>query len=137
MIDAQISHRPALEPVLPLINIVFLLLIFFMVAGNFSSPPPASIELPEDSGVIYNSRADQLALTLDANGHLDAAVAQLDLHIDFSTDRVPTTTVQLKGVAIELLADRTVRGEYVRKTIRWLNTQGASQVLLISLEGKS
>ncbi len=30
------GRRPPLEPVLPLINVVFLLLIFFMVAGQLA-----------------------------------------------------------------------------------------------------
>ena len=43
----QPRRRQAGEPVIPLINIVFLLLIFFMLAGTFTAPEPFAVDPPE------------------------------------------------------------------------------------------
>ena len=45
-LDPGSSRRPDIEPVLPLINIVFLLLIFFMVAGHLGPTLPANLHPP-------------------------------------------------------------------------------------------
>lgn len=39
------SHKPHVEPMLSLINVVFLLLIFFLVVGHISSAEQAELEL--------------------------------------------------------------------------------------------
>ena len=46
MIMETSSRRPPLEPVLPLINVVFLLLIFFMLAGQLAKRPTVTVEAP-------------------------------------------------------------------------------------------
>ncbi|HBS14056.1 MAG TPA: biopolymer transporter ExbD, partial [Alcanivorax sp.] len=43
------GRRPPLEPVLPLINVVFLLLIFFMVAGQLAPRPEGDVEAPDSA----------------------------------------------------------------------------------------
>ncbi len=72
------------ENTLPLINIVFLLLIFFMLAGTFSSPEYFQLNLPlADTGNAVNTR--NITLLMDANGELaiaDSPYTQTEL-IDY------------------------------------------------------
>lgn len=61
------------ERVLPLINVVFLLLVFFMVAGRLAATDPFEIE-PLRSDSDTGADPDRLLLTLGADG--DIAVNQ-------------------------------------------------------------
>jgi biopolymer transport protein ExbD len=45
---ARRPRRPS-ENIVPLINVVFLLLIFFMLTGSLRAPAPLEIELPSDA----------------------------------------------------------------------------------------
>lgn len=58
MLTEPIYTRPQIEPMLPLINIVFLLLIFFLIAGNTQVPVDPMIEPPQkisaDNSVLSN-----------------------------------------------------------------------------------
>ena len=53
----------------PLIDVVFILLIFFMVSTTFQKESEINIELPEASGEPLEERKDQLEIIIDANGH--------------------------------------------------------------------
>ncbi|QFU22189.1 biopolymer transporter ExbD [Shewanella eurypsychrophilus] len=46
-INSSVSHRPAIEPMLSLINVVFLLLIFFLVVGHISADDHGDLQLLE------------------------------------------------------------------------------------------
>jgi biopolymer transport protein ExbD len=53
----------------PLIDVVFLLLIFFMVSTTFSRETELRIELPEASAEFTEAREQSLELTIDAHGN--------------------------------------------------------------------
>lgn len=46
-INTPVSHRPVIEPMLSLINVVFLLLIFFLVVGHISADDHGDLQLLE------------------------------------------------------------------------------------------
>lgn len=132
MIEVPVSNRPAIEPVLPLINVVFLLLIFFMVAGQFSGQSPQGIELADDAGDVRQTVAESVTLALHHNGELRNSEGLV--LIDFAEPERLSASISLQGERIELMADRQLRGMHLRAAIRWLNGQGVEQVLLISKE---
>ncbi len=53
----------------PLIDVVFILLIFFMVSTTFQRESEIKIELPEASGEPVEDRKELLEIVIDANGH--------------------------------------------------------------------
>jgi biopolymer transport protein ExbD len=62
------QRRDELSPNLtPLIDVVFLLLIFFMVSTSFTTRTQLAVNLPEAEGVA-SSRTTQLELSIDASG---------------------------------------------------------------------
>ncbi|KAF0807410.1 ferric siderophore transport system inner membrane protein E [Alcanivorax xiamenensis] len=63
-------RRPPLEPVLPLINVVFLLLIFFMVAGQLAPRPTVDVTAPNSAEAATEEDPGQLMLILDKQGVL-------------------------------------------------------------------
>lgn len=52
----------------PLIDVVFLLLIFFMVSTTFTKETHLQIELPEAEGEVVDSQADMIEVVIGVNG---------------------------------------------------------------------
>ncbi len=52
----------------PLIDVVFILLIFFMVTTTFDKSSELSIDLPSASGEASKAQKDTLNITIDAQG---------------------------------------------------------------------
>jgi len=52
----------------PLIDVVFLLLIFFMVSTTFDRQSELNIELPEASGEISESESVEIEIFIDSRG---------------------------------------------------------------------
>ena len=52
----------------PLIDVVFLLLIFFMVSTTFEQQSSIQIELPESSATPTESEVESLEIVIDAQG---------------------------------------------------------------------
>jgi len=53
----------------PLIDVVFLLLIFFMVSTTFDKETRLKVELPQASTINPVEQQDSISLTIDAGGH--------------------------------------------------------------------
>lgn len=88
------------ENLLPLVNVVFLLLIFFMVAGAFSSPDPFNIN-PAIAENDSNSDADILTVIMSDQGELAVdgeiiSIQELNSVIQESIQSHALKTVQLK-----------------------------------------
>lgn len=54
----------------PLIDVVFLLLIFFMVSTTFTKETHLKIDLPEAVGELQPVKVDQIEVVIDAHGGL-------------------------------------------------------------------
>jgi biopolymer transport protein ExbD len=53
----------------PLIDVVFLLLIFFMVSTTFQRESEITIELPESSGDVAETAKKVIEISIDNQGH--------------------------------------------------------------------
>lgn len=53
----------------PLIDVVFLLLIFFMVSTTFERHSEITLELPEASAGEPSAEIDRIEISIDAQGH--------------------------------------------------------------------
>lgn len=61
--------RPPLEiSITPMIDVVFLLLIFFMVTTTFNRQTELKINLPQANGVDVQEREKNITLVIDADG---------------------------------------------------------------------
>ena len=119
------------DPILPMINVVFLLLIFFMLAGALHrldvldvEPPRSESELPEvdEDSVVLVSADGRLAMG-------DAELDDLDLQLkvlDFLA-RYPQATIRLK-------ADGRVEAGRVIEVMELLSSVGVEEVVMLTLE---
>jgi biopolymer transport protein ExbD len=53
----------------PLIDVVFLLLIFFMVSTTFTRETQLSIDLPEAEGAVKEASQEQIEILIDEGGN--------------------------------------------------------------------
>ncbi|WP_114964606.1 ExbD/TolR family protein [Alkalilacustris brevis] len=69
-IFARPRPRPARESAVPMINIVFLLLIFFLMSAQIAPPEPFDVSPPEAQTQLPEAGRDPDALYLGADGRL-------------------------------------------------------------------
>jgi biopolymer transport protein ExbD len=62
------KQSPELD-VTPLIDVVFLLLIFFMVSTTFDKETEIKVELPEAAGEDAENAAEMIEITIDERGN--------------------------------------------------------------------
>nr|WP_255612577.1 biopolymer transporter ExbD [Alcanivorax sp. 1008] len=120
------SQRPDIEPVLPLINVVFLLLIFFMVAGRLAPQLPAEITPPE-SETAKGTSSEAIRLVVDRDGNLywqDVPMALADM-----PDRLDGIS---KDRPIQLLTDGDIPIILLRPALAALRDAGITDVLLVT-----
>jgi len=93
---------PSEERILPLINVVFLLLIFFMIAGSLSVAEPFEVEPPESQSKGA-ADPDGITLLMSADGRL--ALDGEPLPEPELLARVETRLAEAPGTRITLKAD--------------------------------
>lgn len=129
MIMETSSRRPPLEPVLPLINVVFLLLIFFMLAGQLAQSPTVSVDTPLSQSANGPEARDKLLLVLQQDGQWfaednDTALTNATLQ-EYLGERP-------KGAEVRLLADAGVTMTTLRERLQTLQGLGVEQVRLVT-----
>mgnify|MGYP000215203178 FL=1 len=115
-------RRAAREPVVPMINVVFLLLIFFLMTAQIVPPAPFDLSLPNASG---DEDTGQTALYISADGEIafdaargDAALAQ--------------AVAATQDVPLRLYADANLPAATLAQLLTQLATLGASQVEIVT-----
>ncbi|EKF75804.1 ferric siderophore transport system inner membrane protein E [Alcanivorax hongdengensis A-11-3] len=134
------NRRPPLEPVLPLINVVFLLLIFFMLAGQLAKKPSVEVATPVSAVANGKEQPDRLLLMLKADGQwfagdgkqplTDTELASL---LAARAENRPAPAQQ-EPEPIRLLADAQVSMQQLRAHLQTLRALGVQQVRLVTRE---
>lgn len=117
------------DRIMPLINIVFLLLIFFLVAGVIKEVEPLEVEPPASTADVEAAPAD-LTLYISPQGRialgdqiLPADTAQADIGAAVSAD---------PDQSIRLIADQGVETVKVIEILDTLRASGATRVKLVT-----
>ena len=98
-----------------LIDVVFLLLIFFMVSTTFERPASLKIDLPEASAVQEpKDQVERLELVIDANGRMFLNDQQLvDERVDTLKAALTQAVGEERGMPLILRADRETPHHFV------------------------
>ncbi len=105
----------------PLVDVVFLMLIFFMVSTSFTVSNSLKIELPTSKATAQDAQAKEVLISIDASGQLyvqEEAVADGDLR-----KRILNVSKGDPNMRVVLRADADTRHKrvvYVMDTIREL-----------------
>ena len=124
---------------IPLINIVFLLLIFFMVAGSIQATAPSEISLPEimlDNASAAPKHFDALQIYLDKQekiylGEQQVSLEQLNEHLQSLTSQDPS--LQQAEVNIRLSVDQQVIAVQLDKVLNVIRSHEVSSVNLLAV----
>ncbi|WP_052065405.1 ExbD/TolR family protein [Thalassospira australica] len=117
---------PVQEPMLPLINIVFLLLIFFMIAGSLQKLGPFDVE-PPASQTADARPEDTIVIWFGTNGEI--GIDDLTGGLDRLSSMLPPDYI---GRPVEIRADRETEGAKVVTLLGRLQELGVEKVQLMT-----
>jgi biopolymer transport protein ExbD len=118
------------ERVLPLINVVFLLLIFFMLAGQLATPDPFRVEPPESASERLVD-AQELVLLIAADGRI--AVDGEEVRLDGLTARAAAAVKQMPGLKVRLRADAASDAAQIVRILEALRAANVETVHLLTV----
>lgn len=122
MMRAPLPPRSRPEPTIGLINVVFLMLIFFLIAGTIAATPEPEMTLVSLADI--ETRAPQDALVLLADGRLRHAGQEADLAAYLASLPEPRVA--------RLLPDRDAPAARLLEVARNLRELGAERVLILT-----
>ena len=113
------------EPTTALINIVFLMLIFFLVAGTLAAPLDADLSLVRTAEIEGTAPAD--ALVIHADGRFTAGGAPVATAADYLA-----SLAEEDRARIRLVPDRDLPAETLVRAGRALRAAGAGDVVVVT-----
>ncbi|MDX8350494.1 biopolymer transporter ExbD [Cognatiyoonia sp. IB215446] len=121
----QITRKKKAEPTIALINIVFLMLIFFLVAGTLAQPLEGDLELVETQALEGREPPD--ALVIKADGGLSHRGAPLPDVAAFLQDKTDDDLVEVR-----IVPDRALSADRLVTVSRNLREGGAQSVIIVT-----
>lgn len=121
-------HRTRIEPTIALINVVFLMLVFFMVAGTLAPPMDRELRLVSTSDLEGSPPPDTLVVHPD--GRLtyrgEAVVSAQAFYAARPAD---------KRDVVRIVPDRDLSAITLVRLARDLRESGASRVIIVTQRG--
>ena len=124
----KIKEEESLLGITPLIDIVFLLLIFFMLTSHFNVVSGLSIKLPEFAHKAYGNKGHKIKLAIDRKGQ-----------VFFKNERIELKDLclRLQGIVekdsqacLVLEADKDVRHGRVVQIMDLAKTSGVYSIII-------
>ncbi len=116
------------EPTIALINIVFLMLVFFLVAGTLATPLDKELRLVRTADIEGTAPAD--ALVLHADGRMTHRGADIDSASAFLAELPEEYRARVR-----LVPDRDLPAATLIAVGRALREAGAQHVVLVTERG--
>ena len=129
----QLKQQPSQssdENILPLVNVVFLLLIFFMLAGAFSRPDMFKINSPIAEN---DNAADRKIVTVLINAEGEIAYNDLILDMEELMQRVSAEVADNSLAILQLKADANMNAVTLIDIIEVLKDTGLESVHLLTV----
>ncbi|MDZ7621669.1 MAG: biopolymer transporter ExbD [Candidatus Competibacteraceae bacterium] len=128
--------RRVREPTAPLIDVVFLLLIFFMLVGVIAPPEPFPVEPPAAERASAEE-GGKLTILLAADGRL--AFEGMELDLPTLQARLGERLAEAEGreAGVELKADATVDSGQVIAVLNALRAAGVERLALLTVRRRS
>ncbi len=121
----------------PLIDVVFLLLIFFMVTTTFDRHAKLKVSLPESSAKITQQQSDPLVLSIDAKGNYFINDRQV---VNQSLDTLKQALQKVIGdnseMALVLRADANTPHKAVVRAMDAASQLGLTKLSIATVEAK-
>lgn len=112
----------------PLIDIVFLLLIFFMVTSHFDVASGLRIQLPEAAQKVFNQQENPLHLVIDRSGRMFLEGKELD--IDALKQQLEKAVNERDVIHLVLQADKDVHHGVVVQVMDVARAAGINSIVI-------
>ncbi|MBK1633880.1 hypothetical protein CKO31_24740 [Thiohalocapsa halophila] len=136
LVPRRAPHRRD-DHLIPLINVIFLMLIFFMVVGQIRPAEALRVEPPKTQQPTAAGAGERvLVLVLAPDGRLasDGRILSRDaLRAHLGQRRAPTGASEAAPAPLTLKADAAVSAALLRETLDLLADAGITQVELLSV----
>ncbi len=131
-IEAQSGRAINIDDnLIPMINIVFLLLIFFMVSGQIQKPVSQEVELTEtESQERYLAAAHQISLTADGRWQMNGQTLKGNALLNQLQQARQKTEESSQNLAIYV--DRFATAEQLNELLREVKTLSWDRVHLVT-----
>ncbi|MDF1671117.1 MAG: biopolymer transporter ExbD [Roseovarius sp.] len=113
------------EPTIALINIVFLMLVFFMVAGTLAQPLDTDLKLVSTADLEGRPPPDALVV------HADGRLSYRGFEIASATEYMESQDAAAQDV-VRLVPDRELPAQELVKMARSLRDNGAKSILVVT-----
>ena len=121
----------------PLIDVVFLLLIFFMVSTTFDRHANLKVELPEASAKKAQQQQEALVLSIDANGNYFIDDRQvINTQLDTLKSALQKSVGDRKDVSLVLRADARTPHQSVVRAMDAASQLGLTRLSIATIESK-
>lgn len=115
--------------VLPLINIIFLLLIFFMLAGQLSASDPLAVEPPDS---LSETRPEEQRLTLFISDDGAMMLEDTEVTLEQLGEEITGHLSQQDTADLEVKADSALDSTRLVQVMSHLRQAGVEQVTLLT-----
>ncbi len=124
----RVKEQEAGIGIAPFMDMVFLLLIFFMVTSHFDVASGVPIQLPKVAQKTFDEKKEKVTVVIDKSGQLYLKGEKLDME---GLSRALRATVQEKGlVSLVLQADREVPHGVVVETMDTAKASGVHTIII-------
>jgi len=121
----------------PLIDVVFLLLIFFMVSTTFDRHAKLKVELPEASARTEQQLEDPVVLSIDAKGNYFIDDRQVvNTQLETLKIALQKTVADKKDVSLVLRADAKTPHQSVVRAMDAASQLGLTRLSIATIESK-
>ncbi|MBI2608163.1 MAG: biopolymer transporter ExbD [Deltaproteobacteria bacterium] len=120
--------EPVLIEITPLIDVVFLLLIFFMVSTTFVSAPGIKVDLPEATAQDIVRKKEDVTIVLKTNN--DIIFNQVKVSFLELKQKLNQTAVTHKDTLVIIKADTTVSHGRVVEVMDAARASGLTQLAI-------
>jgi biopolymer transport protein ExbD len=121
----------------PLIDVVFLLLIFFMVSTTFDRHANLKVELPEASAKKEQQVDEPVVLSIDAKGNYFINDRQLvNTTLETLKTALQKTVADKKDVSLVLRADANTPHQAVVRAMDAASQLGLTRLSIATIESK-
>ena len=125
----RLRRKSTREPTIALINIVFLMLVFFMVAGALAPPLDSALTLVKTEDLDTVSPPDALVV------HPDRRLSYRGADVASAADWLAERTAEAGGETggpVRLVPDRDLPAAELIRIARELKSAGAGRVLIVT-----
>ena len=121
----------------PLIDVVFLLLIFFMVSTTFDRHAKLKVELPEASAKQTQQQQQSIVLSIDAKGNYFINDRQLvNTRLETLKTALQKTLADEKDVPLVLRADANTPHQAVVRAMDAASQLGLTRLSIATIESQ-